>query len=196
MCPPKICTTTVNANSNIWATMQGCVVFNNVSNSISLISRRQVHLSMRTWKSITSTPHNILSQLLTAFPHNHCRNNRQRWERNESQWLSLILGKNLIRAGDWTSDLQFSSPVRYRLSYEARPTRQGNNGMVYFICYLRRSIYNIYRSLQTLNGRVDCNCTDINSFVTWKRHVTFRRRKHSCIQKGFSRSVGSQKSDK
>ena len=32
----------------------------------------------------TSTPHNILSKPLTAFPHNHCWNNGQRWERNES----------------------------------------------------------------------------------------------------------------
>ena len=33
---------------------------------------------------LTSTPHNILSKPLAVFPHNHCRNNGQRWERNES----------------------------------------------------------------------------------------------------------------
>ena len=33
---------------------------------------------------LTSTPHNILSKPLAAFPHNHCRNNGQRWERHES----------------------------------------------------------------------------------------------------------------
>ena len=33
---------------------------------------------------LTSTPHNILSKFLVVFPHNHCRNNAQRWERNES----------------------------------------------------------------------------------------------------------------
>ena len=33
---------------------------------------------------LTSSPHNILSKPLAAFPHNHCRNNGQRWERNES----------------------------------------------------------------------------------------------------------------
>ena len=27
---------------------------------------------------LTSTPHNILSKVLAAFPHNHCRNNGQR----------------------------------------------------------------------------------------------------------------------
>ena len=33
---------------------------------------------------LTSTPHNILSKPLAAFPHNHCLHNRQQWERNES----------------------------------------------------------------------------------------------------------------
>ena len=33
---------------------------------------------------LTSSPHNILSKPLAAFPHNNCRNNGQRWERNES----------------------------------------------------------------------------------------------------------------
>ena len=32
----------------------------------------------------TSTPPNILSKPQAAFPHNHCRNNGQQWERNES----------------------------------------------------------------------------------------------------------------
>ena len=33
---------------------------------------------------LTSTLHNIPSKLLAAFPHNHCRNNRQGLARNES----------------------------------------------------------------------------------------------------------------
>jgi hypothetical protein len=45
---------------------------------------------------LTSTPHNILSKPLAAFPHNHYRNNGQRLERNEScHWLSPVLGKNI-----------------------------------------------------------------------------------------------------
>ena len=32
----------------------------------------------------TSTLHNILSKPLAASPHDHCRNNGQPWERNES----------------------------------------------------------------------------------------------------------------
>ena len=33
---------------------------------------------------LTSAPHKFLSKPLAAFPHNHCRNKRQRWEGNES----------------------------------------------------------------------------------------------------------------
>ena len=33
---------------------------------------------------LTNTLYNILSKPLAAFPHNHCRNNGQQWERNES----------------------------------------------------------------------------------------------------------------
>ena len=33
---------------------------------------------------LTNTSHNIISKALAAFPHNHCRNNGQQWERNES----------------------------------------------------------------------------------------------------------------
>ena len=33
---------------------------------------------------LTSTPHNIPSKPLAAFPHNHRRNKGQRWERDES----------------------------------------------------------------------------------------------------------------
>ena len=33
---------------------------------------------------LTSSPRIILSRPLAAFPHNHCRNNGQRWERNQS----------------------------------------------------------------------------------------------------------------
>ena len=33
---------------------------------------------------LPSTLHNFLSKPLAPFPHNHCRNNGQQWERNES----------------------------------------------------------------------------------------------------------------
>ena len=64
----------------------------------------------------TGTPHKILSKPLVAFPHNHCRNNGQRWERNEScrndyhQSSERILGE----PGDRTSESAYSwSPVLY-----------------------------------------------------------------------------------
>ena len=60
---------------------------------------------------LTSTLHNIFSKPLAAFPHDHYWNSRQQ---NESQWLSLILGKYIGRARDGTSNPLFSSPQRYR----------------------------------------------------------------------------------
>ena len=72
---------------------------------------------------ITSTPHNILSKPLVTFPRNHCRNNGQRWERNESccndnhqssERKLAELGTEPV-----TSDLLFSSPVCYQPSFRA-----------------------------------------------------------------------------
>ena len=48
---------------------------------------------------LTSVPHIILSKPLAAFPHDHCRNNGKRWERNYScRNDSSILRKNIGRA--------------------------------------------------------------------------------------------------
>ena len=55
-----------------------CMVCNAVFNSISVISRRPMHLSMLPVVPSISTPHNILSMPLADFPHSHCRNNDQR----------------------------------------------------------------------------------------------------------------------
>ena len=66
----------------------------------------------------TCTPHNILSKTLAAFPQNHCRNTGQRWERNEScrNDYHQFSDRIVVESEDRTSDLLFSSPVRYRLS--------------------------------------------------------------------------------
>ena len=50
-----------------------------------------------------------------SFPHNHRRNNGQRWERNSShhQTSERILAK----PGDQTGDLMFLNPVQTGLSY-------------------------------------------------------------------------------
>ena len=60
------------------------MVFNAVFNSISVISRQPVHLSMLPRVLLTSTPYNIVSKPLAAFPRNYCLNQEQWWERNES----------------------------------------------------------------------------------------------------------------
>ena len=53
-------------------------------NDNSIISGQPVHLSMLSGVLLTSTLNNILSMPLPTFLHNHCPNNRQQWERNES----------------------------------------------------------------------------------------------------------------
>ena len=56
--------------------MIDCMVFNAVFNSISVVLKGSVHLSMLSWR-LTSTPHDTLSNPLAAFPHNHCQNSGQ-----------------------------------------------------------------------------------------------------------------------
>ena len=49
----------------------------------------------------TTTPHNIFSKTFAAFPHNHCRNNGQRWERNESCRNDYHQSSERILAEPW-----------------------------------------------------------------------------------------------
>ena len=57
---------------------------------------------------LISTPHNILPKPLATFPHNHCLNNGQRWETNESRLNDYHQSSEAIMAekGDRTSDLK------------------------------------------------------------------------------------------
>ena len=57
--------------------------------SISAVSRDAVHLTMLSGVVLTSTPHNILSKPLSAFPHNTCRNNGKR-----STWKEEYMEKD------------------------------------------------------------------------------------------------------
>ena len=68
-------------SGHVW--LIGCMVFNVVFNSISVMSGRPVHLSMLSWSSFNQYSAQHSSNPL-VFPQNHCRNNEQRWERNES----------------------------------------------------------------------------------------------------------------
>ena len=67
-----------------WISLIGCMVFKAVFNSISVVSRRQWTYPCFPGAILTSTPNNILSKPLAAFPHNHCLNNGQLWESNQS----------------------------------------------------------------------------------------------------------------
>ena len=55
----------------------------------------------------TSTLHNMLSKPLAAFPYNHCQNNREWQERNESSHndYNQSMERTLAKPGDRTSDL-------------------------------------------------------------------------------------------
>ena len=65
----------------------------------------------------TSSPHSILSKPLAAFPHNHCRINGQWGERGINPVRINPQKYYFGRAEGRTSDLMFSSFVRYRLRY-------------------------------------------------------------------------------
>ena len=69
---------------------------------------------------LTNTTDNILSKALAAFSRNHCGNNRQWRERNESCRNDYHQSLERILAEPGTSDLLFSSPRSYQLSYGAR----------------------------------------------------------------------------
>ena len=70
---------------------------------------------------LTSAPHNIVSKPLVAFPCNHCRERKESCCNDYHQSSERIpTRKNIGLAGDRTSDLLFSSPQCYRLSYRAQ----------------------------------------------------------------------------
>ena len=78
---------------------------------------------------LTSTPRNILSMPLAAFPNNYCRNNGQRWDRNESCRNDYHQSSEriLVELADQTSNFLFSSLHLYRLSYGTRLSRNVEN---------------------------------------------------------------------
>ena len=108
------------------------MVLNAVFYSISVISRRPVHLSMLSWSFLTSTPHTIFSKSLAAFPHVGTTDSGARGMNpvamtiinpRKEYWSSKkkILGKNIF-SEPGIKPATFSSQVlyRYRLSYAAR----------------------------------------------------------------------------
>ena len=70
----------------------------------------------------TSTPQNIHSKRMSAFPHNHCQtidNGERGINPVAITTVTSFPGKNIGRAGDRTSNLLFSSPIHHPLSYGA-----------------------------------------------------------------------------
>ena len=79
----------------------------------------------------------FFSKILVAFPHNYCRNNGQRRERNESYGNNHHQSSERILAehGDRISDLLFSSPERNQLSYGTRQVRFKKVTIFCFLSY-------------------------------------------------------------
>ena len=74
------------------------------------------------WVLLTNVSQNILRKPLAAFPHNRRRNNEQLWERNVSCRNDYHQSSESMLAvpRDRTSDILFSSLLRYPLSNGAR----------------------------------------------------------------------------
>ena len=94
------------------------LLLNAVFNSISVISRPPVHLSMLSWRSFNQYSAQYALQGTGCFPHKTIVETTDSGERGILR-QSSILGKNIGQAGNRTSDLLFSSPQHYRLSYGA-----------------------------------------------------------------------------
>ena len=77
----------------------------------------QFTYSCVSWFSHTSTPHNIFSKQLAAFPQRLLNSPLVKDEWRMSQWLLSNVGKNVGRAGIRTHNPWIDSPRRYRLSY-------------------------------------------------------------------------------
>ena len=73
---------------------------------------------------LISTPHNVLSNPLAAFPHNHCQNNRQQGERIEScdndyhQSSERILGEPVIQPATYCSQTRNANDCTMELALE------------------------------------------------------------------------------
>ena len=97
------------------------MAFNAVLNSISVISQWPMHLSMLSWSSFNQFSAQYSFQASGCFPTSPLSKDwtAVKKDRILSQRLSSILGKNIARAGDRTSDLLFLSLQGYRLSFGA-----------------------------------------------------------------------------
>ena len=108
--PGKICIYVSTGTTRIDFTSQfewliDCMVFNAVFNSISVISRQPVHLSMLSWSSFKQYSAEYSFQATGCFPTQPLAKQwtvvGEKWIL--SQWLSSILRKNIGQARDQIS---------------------------------------------------------------------------------------------
>ena len=112
---------------------------------------------------LTSTPHNTFSKSLAALPHNHCRNNGQQWERNEScrndyhQSSERILAEPAIEPATPCSHVHNATDWAMRLGLSGN----GANGFERILCEV------LIKELQECMDR-----------CTGRRHITERMLKY------------------
>ena len=88
---------------------------------------------------LSSTPHNILSKPLAAFEYNHCRNNRQRWERKQFDWnKSSFRGSwpnNSLPTGTkWLMTASFTTTLHVQCIHKvAMQQKQNCRRWLYFV---------------------------------------------------------------
>ena len=99
-----------------------CIMFNPVSTVLQSYHHSQCTYPCFPGFLITSTLLNSPSKPLVAFPRNHCQNNRQRCERNESCRNNYHQSSERILTdpGIEPATPLFSSLARYGLSHGAR----------------------------------------------------------------------------
>ena len=124
---------------------------------------------------LTSIPHYTLSKPQAAFPLNHCRNNGQRLERNESCRNDYHQSSERILAEPWIEPATSCSQVRNATDYGARQSR---------MCHNRRADTTIHTPRKC---RMACKKHDMIIGLTFpKQGLVF-----TCLHyKSFENSVG------
>ena len=108
--------------------MIDCIVFDPVFKALFQLHRgRQCTYPCFPEVSVNSTPHNVLSQQLAAFPHNHHRTMVSNERGMHLVAMTIIsVRKEMCRTGDRTRNFLLSSPVRYPLNYAGKATNPLN----------------------------------------------------------------------
>ena len=132
-----------------------------------------------------SSAHDILSKPRAAFPHNHCWNNRQQWERNESccndchQSSESVLAEPEVRTDDL---ILKSSMLPNDLQELVLPSSLWNNltkRTVFFIFMFKGMKLCCYTIIELLSAIIDSQLLTCQKFGQNKiesicrRHINF-----------------------